>query len=58
MILPKNDRKYKSVKRIRRYDSLESTIQLMCYKGCFHFRCSNKRNLCKSCWFHGLKPEE
>ena len=57
MIIPKNDIKYKSVKRLKiRYrDKLEKTVQLMCYRGCFGMKCNNRRHMCRNCWFNGLK---
>ena len=57
MIIPKNDIKYKSVKRLkyRGARKFEKDIQLMCYEGYFNLQCNNKRFLCKHCWFNGLK---
>lgn len=57
MILPKNDKKYRSVKRFKCSGSrrLENHMQLCCYEGLFSFKCGT-RFMCKSCWFNGLKP--
>ncbi len=60
MVLPKNDIKYKSVKRLKLggRDRLEKTVQLMCYKGQFSLKCNNRRHMCRNCWFNGLKPDK
>ena len=56
MIIPKNDIKYKSVKRVRVRGSrkLISSLQIMCYKGYFPMQCDSC-HLSRSCWFCGLK---
>ena len=56
MIIPKNKKKYKSVKKFKVTQNSKIThcLQLQCYKGHFPMICSNCV-LSKNCWFCGLK---
>ena len=55
MLIPKNDIKYKSVKRIKSRKKFFKDFQFACYNGRFSFNCNNCP-IYKNCWFCGLKP--
>ena len=55
MRIPKNNIKYRSIKRIKSRDKYIKFFQMACYNGHLPMICDNC-HISKNCWFCGLKP--
>jgi hypothetical protein len=56
MLIPKNNIKYRSVRRLTPSKKIkyQRFLQMACYQGHLPMNCDNC-HMCKNCWFAGLK---